>query len=436
MNNERAVRVVKRIIKYSAIGLISFVGLALIANAIWIQITGRQVANRLAKVRAAGEPTSWEELIAKTAESNKNEQFYPRSLREEVDVLDRELYRITKNGYHRTGQLSDDEVKKLEVLFAGHDAVFQATKNASDRKKWYSATDTPFPANGEFSQQYINALTAPRALIGVLRTRHAYLIRTGAHQEAFETALNALQITQLEGATCSMNGGVMRVVMRSIACDMANQILRIERLTPAQHERLDAELSNYDVVKTYRDSLQSERLVGIFMLRNRIPWSKYWISRGLYNQNLIKYLDLLELELASSVDLQSLTRPPDLKAAAKGWILMELLVPAVEMSRSAALKSECQLRALRVLNAIVKSGKQESDSLDITQLGLPSEVTTDPYTGKPLLLKKAPEGWTVYSVGPNLVDDGGDVNDKARKDENGKEVIRAIDFGWGPKPSE
>ena len=43
----------------------------------------------------------------------------------------------------------------------------------------------------------------------------------------------------------------------------------------------------------------------------------------------------------------------------------------------------------------------------ISELGLPAEATADPFNGEPLHVKRLPEGWLVYSVGPKLRDGGG-----------------------------
>ena len=65
-------------------------------------------------------------------------------------------------------------------------------------------------------------------------------------------------------------------------------------------------------------------------------------------------------------------------------------------------------RSLRVLNAIQTRVPAGSDRVpELTELGLPVEATIDPFNGKPLHVKRLPEGWMVYSVGNNLVDDGG-----------------------------
>ena len=70
-------------------------------------------------------------------------------------------------------------------------------------------------------------------------------------------------------------------------------------------------------------------------------------------------------------------------------------------------------RSLRVLNALQTRVSAGSDLVPkLTDLGLPEEATIDPFNGEPLHVRKLPEGWMVYSVGSNLVDDGGIVDGK------------------------
>ncbi len=68
------------------------------------------------------------------------------------------------------------------------------------------------------------------------------------------------------------------------------------------------------------------------------------------------------------------------------------------------------------------------DSLDELVPEFLDAIPPDPFTGKPFVYKKRPdgEGFIVYSVGPNLADDGG-VSDRA----TGKD-----DIAWERKPLE
>ena len=87
------------------------------------------------------------------------------------------------------------------------------------------------------------------------------------------------------------------------------------------------------------------------------------------------------------------------------------------------------MRCLRVLNALQgRAEKSDPEPTDpqvpkLSQLGLPTEATIDPFTGKPLHVKRLPEGWLIYSVGKDLKDDGGEVED---------DVEAALDVGIAP----
>jgi len=68
-------------------------------------------------------------------------------------------------------------------------------------------------------------------------------------------------------------------------------------------------------------------------------------------------------------------------------------------------------RSLRVLNALQARVPPGGDHVpDLTELGLPAEATIDPFNGKPLNVKRLPQGWMVYSVGRDGVDDGGKLD--------------------------
>ena len=59
------------------------------------------------------------------------------------------------------------------------------------------------------------------------------------------------------------------------------------------------------------------------------------------------------------------------------------------------------------------SREQAGDAAEpaLADLGLPADVTTDPFNDEPLHIRKLPTGWLIYSVGADLKDDGGDLTD-------------------------
>ena len=92
----------------------------------------------------------------------------------------------------------------------------------------------------------------------------------------------------------------------------------------------------------------------------------------------------------------------------------KLLFPAINAFFVAHASGQAYVRTLRVLNAIqahVPAGSNEVPKL--SELGLPAEATTDPFNGEPLHVKRLPQGWLVYSVGRNLRDDDGKLDDNS-----------------------
>ena len=89
-----------------------------------------------------------------------------------------------------------------------------------------------------------------------------------------------------------------------------------------------------------------------------------------------------------------------------------MLLPSLQVGEKAADRVEAEVRVIRVINALERRDNPQKVPLaDLSDLGLPKSATIDPFSDKPLIVKKVAGGWLVYSVGENKVDDGGDVDD-------------------------
>ena len=105
-------------------------------------------------------------------------------------------------------------------------------------------------------------------------------------------------------------------------------------------------------------------------------------------------------------------------------VVVDSVRPGIKAYRNGMERIRASVRTLRVLNAIqAKFAPDAKEPPKLSELGLPTEATIDPFNGQPLHVKKLPKGWLVYSVGRNLVDDGGIVDGMT-------------DVGVGPPGSE
>lgn len=93
------------------------------------------------------------------------------------------------------------------------------------------------------------------------------------------------------------------------------------------------------------------------------------------------------------------------------WNFMAyMLVPAVFSCPPKYAGDEAQFDALRIAVAVLRyrkdTGRLPPDLKALTPKYLPKPLP-DPFTGKPFVYRRTETGWKVYSLGPNLRDDGG-----------------------------
>jgi hypothetical protein len=123
----------------------------------------------------------------------------------------------------------------------------------------------------------------------------------------------------------------------------------------------------------------------------------------------------------------------DVKQSRAGYraILATMLMPAFIKVWEAARREQAGLRCAIVAIAAERYRKDHGrwpEALNDLTHGYLKAVPTDPYDGKPLRWKPLPDGVIVYSVGPDLDDNGGALN-------RTQPLAKGIDYGfrlWDP----
>jgi hypothetical protein len=107
----------------------------------------------------------------------------------------------------------------------------------------------------------------------------------------------------------------------------------------------------------------------------------------------------------------------EVKALPRDAALTKMLLPAVYKVGDACRRKTGQVRCLMVLLAVeryrLKKKAWPAKLEEVVSAGLLGAVPRDPYDGKPLRYAKRADGVTVYSVGPDGTDNGGNL-DRAR----------------------
>jgi hypothetical protein len=193
----------------------------------------------------------------------------------------------------------------------------------------------------------------------------------------------------------------------------ANRVLQRGKVSKPCRDALDAELAVQATPDSLRWAVTSERVRMVDFTRT-VRGRRFWIlGRAIWNQRECKCLEFFDAFLTLANDT------PPLRDAlgtihhlpAKGWDLPYTYSGGMaEVTYRTFTAVVARVRCLRLINALQAQAPSDSSLLPkISQLGLPAEATTDPYTGNPLHIKRIRQGWLVYSVGADFRDDGGEL---------------------------
>ncbi len=110
------------------------------------------------------------------------------------------------------------------------------------------------------------------------------------------------------------------------------------------------------------------------------------------------------------------TLPGPMPTVLHGFWRMPMYVPHGAAARG-DLRARAELRATAAVMACERFRRAKGrwpNSLDEIPKSILAAIPLDPYDGKPLRLKPLPDGIAVYSVGPDLRDDGGEFGNENR----------------------
>ena len=338
-----------RPLKIAALGLGLLVGLGLISWAVTNARATARVAERIAALRAAGEPTTLADLRRKPIPPESNAMTY-------LDQAAPAVAAIVSAAYAVQEQASEEERKAV-------------------------GDDRPSPA----------ILTAMR--------------------DALRTCLAMLKLTRLlHHEPCIVNF-LVGMAVRWESMLVTEQVLTSGPISPELQAELEAELARQDLAAAYRESLRSERALGSGCFRDLgVPYHFQPLFKNDHCDYLD--LIAFAIATADRPLDDGHVRDEFARVSREAGFLTRTIVSSIEHARESRCRIETFLHALRVLNAIQareQAGDESEPQLD--KLGLPVEATLDPVNGEPLQIRRTPQGWLIYGVGANLTDDGGQLED-------------------------
>jgi hypothetical protein len=296
-----------------------------------------------------------------------------------------------------------------------------------------AANCTQYASQADYSLNYSQFLdgilhdqpTRIRTAARFLNWRSEVLVADGQSDEAGRRGLQMLRLARLYDGEPLLVNYLVGLALRGIAANSLYDSLAAAPVTPELHSMLDEELALQDDPKRMVRTLKTERAystsivsaVGVDSAIQQVNpiWLKMvgWPMKRFY----LNALDYYDLELESIgrpwIDAHHYVGRRQIPKSPTGYgALADLLIPALQAAYDADARSTSTLRALRVFNALRQYAEQNGhQARALEDLSLPKEATIDPFSDEPLKLKHTDDGWIVYSVMENGVDDGGDFAD-------------------------
>jgi hypothetical protein len=437
----------KKALKWTAVVLGALVAIGLVANAWFVWTTSTRLEAQLAAIRAAGDPLTIADLARPPIPPEKNAATYFRQAETYVKAIDGEVWANDWYKQWKSGGPMPDEGKKLvKAAIDAHPQVFPPLEQAALCLGYDAGLDHTVEPR-QFLEQLLPIMQEIRAAARVLHLRAYLLAAEGDYDEAVRTGLTLFRIGHLFENNQSITSYMVAITMQNLAVECVNFAMQSGPVSAEVRNALNAELALHEHSNGLRWGLKSERAFGCDQFR-AFPARNFWLAaRVHWNREESAYLDAIQayITMASKPGFQQedkksvekalsaqgvSTDPPHAtkwgsvkQALAQRGIFASLITPALQAAHEAATRGRAMIRCLRVLNALQTHVPEGSDHVPIlTELGLPAETTTDPYTGEPLHVKKLPQGWLIYAVGRNYKDDGGKLDDTS-------------DIGIGPPPT-
>lgn len=383
----------------------------LAVNAFFVWKTGARLESQLAALKAAGEPIALKDLAHAPIPPEKNAATFLRRAHGDLEAIQKELSAMFPETGIPVEPLSPSQQEKLQKLFEAYPKVMPLLEQAAACPDYDPQLDYTVSAN-TFLSKYLES-QENRLSARVLRARSAFLVAKGRRDESLAGMTLLLQLCRHFDREPMLVGGQIAIACRGTAIQGANAVLQAGPIGKDAREALDREISQYDGVQAYVGMLKTERAVGLDMVR-AMPWAQSWFGRAFDYAGQSYYLDVIQEYADAASRPYYETRPAEPVADKHSWLtppfvgIVDMLRPALDATRISMENNRATVRALRLLNALqTKIGADANQPPKLSDLGLPPEVTTDPFDGQPLRVKKLPHGWLIYSVGPNRIDDGG-----------------------------
>jgi len=356
------------------------------------------------------------ELAREPIPPDANAAVFIRQARDDLEAIGRKLNDVYGSESYHAGFPDQPELEKIRSALEAHPEVVPLLERAARCPDYDSELDYSVEGQAFLAGSADRVNRSPfRSSARLLKARVLLLQSQGKHEEALESGILMLRLSRHFEREPTLVAYLVALACRSMGVAASDGVLRGGPVPAGVRRRLDTELALHEGEKAFQWAIVSERALGMDNWQT-IPARNWWPMRIMWDDDQTAYLDMTEQHLALASQPYSAARDASVASQASAGqraVLTQLAAPALLAARAARDRALAEIRCLRVLNALQaldQTGGAPEPKL--TELGLPVEATLDPFTGEPLKLKKLPDGWLIYAVGEDLVDGGGDLDER------------------------
>jgi hypothetical protein len=304
--------------------------------------------------------------------------------------------------------------------------------------RWEDTYNALFPHLAQFRQA--TRLVCAQAVL---------LNHQGRRAEALDWLVVSLRMADQASEDPSLVAQLVAIAMRTITDQAARDLITDADLSPALARPLYDQLGRAEFMQPYQRAMEMELVLGLTVMEQLgrrpqelravfgsggMPYPEALLrlltwgpGRTWFKQQEVNYARYMHQALPAIAKpyRDSISAMPPVPSRGIGNALTNLLVPVYGR---VTMKRDQSLAATRLLQ-IVLALKAQKHSLGTYPSALAGLVwqppTEDPFSGKPFVYQPQGSGFVLYSIGPNLKDDGGKEPSKPGKiQEEGDMVWR------------
>jgi hypothetical protein len=368
----------------------------------------------LVKLREQGAALTLDELQSPALSEEDNAQTWIRRAKPHTDELSQLLNDYQSSEEFESLRPNPEQVDVLKKAFEAHAEVWEFYARAAECSGLQS--DWRFGAQpSESLELQLDSTSETRAIIRHCSSRVGLLIAEDNFDEALDLSLRMLTLTRSLDHQPNLVGYLVGLACRSLSLSVMGAVLERSPLTDEQRQQIDSALAECESPDAFRHALASERIFGLATFRSDIfggPMQSMVMWK--FKFDACDYLDLFgEMDGWASKPRYEISAELNGITSRENGVLTTLVTPALLQVRNAHDRILSRVRCVRVLNALQRESPESiSDATVLSEFPGMEEFRRDPFTGNDLLLRVSDDSVVVYSVGTDLTDDGGSLDDQ------------------------